>query len=140
MSDDVAVCREALEVLCIAVALHPSSIEVLSKDKSWHTFVIDTLLLTPVPTVRAVAEDQFFLIATRCQGRGKKLHLFCHVNFLKIVSRPHFFQLSRNPSAFSSPFCSLCSTRQRQRTPVSHRSTSRSCPGSWLPLRPAGWP
>ena len=70
VSDDVAVCREALEVLCIAVALHPSSIEVLSKDKSWHTFVIDTLLLTPVATVRAVAEDQFFLIATRCQGKA----------------------------------------------------------------------
>ena len=91
MSDDVAVCREALEVLCIALALHPSSIEVLSKDKSWHTFVIDTLLLTPVPTVRAVAEDQFFLIATRCQGRAKKLHLVSHVNFSRLSHVHTFF-------------------------------------------------
>ena len=67
--DDVAVCREALEVLAVAVALNPACIDFLSKDRSWHTFVIDTLLLTPVATIRATATDQLLLIATRCSGK-----------------------------------------------------------------------
>ena len=65
--DDVAVCREALEVLAVALALHPACIDVLGKDRSWHTFVIDTLLLTPVAAIRATAADQ----RQGIQGKGK---------------------------------------------------------------------
>jgi ubiquitin carboxyl-terminal hydrolase 9/24 len=41
----VAVCKEALEVLTVALVLNPKTLESLTKDKMWHTFIIDLLLL-----------------------------------------------------------------------------------------------
>lgn len=45
--DDVLVCREALEVLTVELMLHPQCLELLTRDKSWHSFIIDLLLLCP---------------------------------------------------------------------------------------------
>jgi len=41
----VSVCKEALEVLTVAMVLNPRTLESLTKDKMWHTFIIDLLLL-----------------------------------------------------------------------------------------------
>jgi ubiquitin carboxyl-terminal hydrolase 9/24 len=41
----VSVCKEALEVLTVALVLNPKTLESLTKDKMWHTFIIDLLLL-----------------------------------------------------------------------------------------------
>lgn len=41
----VAVCKEALEVLTVALVLNPKTLESLTKDKMWHMFIIDLLLL-----------------------------------------------------------------------------------------------
>ncbi|KAJ4427081.1 hypothetical protein ANN_24696 [Periplaneta americana] len=43
--EDVLVCKEALEVLTVALVLNPKTLESLTKDKMWHTFIIDLLLL-----------------------------------------------------------------------------------------------
>ena len=45
-AEDIAVCREALEVLSVCLALCPNALEVLNKDKAWQTFIIDLLLLS----------------------------------------------------------------------------------------------
>jgi len=37
--------KEAFEVLTITLALCPAVLEGLIRDRSWHLFVIDTLLL-----------------------------------------------------------------------------------------------
>ena len=63
--EDVALCREALDVLTLAVALYPQCLENLCKDKSWHTFIIDLVLFSPEREIRLSASDQFLLIATR---------------------------------------------------------------------------
>ena len=63
--EDFALCREALDVLSRAVALNPQSLENLCKDKSWHTFIIDLVLLNQDTEIRLNASDQFLLIATR---------------------------------------------------------------------------
>ena len=66
--EDVALCREALDVLALAVALYPQSLDNLCKDKSWHTFIIDLVIFSPVQEIRLTASDQFLLIATRYFG------------------------------------------------------------------------
>lgn len=43
--DDVAVCREALEVLSVCLALCPDAVDVLYKERVWQTFIIDVLLV-----------------------------------------------------------------------------------------------
>ena len=42
--DDAQLCRESLEVLALSLALAPSLLDTLNKEKSWHTFIIDMLL------------------------------------------------------------------------------------------------
>lgn len=44
--EDVCVCREALEVLTISLALCPSGLDSLNKEKAWQTFIIDLILLS----------------------------------------------------------------------------------------------
>ena len=44
-ADDVAVCREALEVLSVCLALSPEAVDVLYKERVWQTFIIDVLLV-----------------------------------------------------------------------------------------------
>jgi ubiquitin carboxyl-terminal hydrolase 9/24 len=44
-ADDVSVCREALEVLAICLALCPDATEILYKERTWQSFIIDILLL-----------------------------------------------------------------------------------------------
>ncbi|XP_076235119.1 ubiquitin carboxyl-terminal hydrolase-like faf [Calliopsis andreniformis] len=63
-SNDVLVCKEALEVLPIALVLNPSALETLSKDEMWHTFLIDLVLRSKSKVIRTAAAEQFFLIWT----------------------------------------------------------------------------
>ena len=67
-ADDIALCRESLEVLTLAIALYPTCLETLQKDKSWHNFIIDLVLLSKVRSIRLTAAEQFALIATRCSN------------------------------------------------------------------------
>ena len=71
--EDVAVCREALEVLTLAVALRPTSLDALTKDKSWQSFVIGLVLYSRVKVIRCTAADQFLLMATRCHAEQTPL-------------------------------------------------------------------
>ena len=71
-ADDIALCREALDVLTLAIALYPQCLDVLSKDKSWHQFIIDTVLLNRVRNIRLTGADQFLLMATRCSGEPQQ--------------------------------------------------------------------
>lgn len=43
--EDVSVAREALEVLTVCLALCPSALDSLNKDRAWQAFIIDLLLL-----------------------------------------------------------------------------------------------
>lgn len=43
---DTPVCREALELLAVALTLCPQALDSLNKDKPWQNFIIDILLLS----------------------------------------------------------------------------------------------
>lgn len=42
--EDEQVCCEALEVMTLCFALTPTTLDTLSKEKAWQTFIIDLLL------------------------------------------------------------------------------------------------
>lgn len=77
----MSLCRESLEVLTLAVALFPQCLEILQKDKSWHNFIIDLVLLSKVRSVRATAAEQFALIATRCSNEHTPIRFFTSLLF-----------------------------------------------------------
>ncbi|XP_070258877.1 ubiquitin carboxyl-terminal hydrolase 9X isoform X2 [Myotis yumanensis] len=64
--EDEQVCCEALEVMTLCFALIPTALDNLSKEKYWQTFIIDLILHCPSKTIRQLAQEQFFLMCTRC--------------------------------------------------------------------------
>ncbi|XP_051782099.1 probable ubiquitin carboxyl-terminal hydrolase FAF-X [Erpetoichthys calabaricus] len=73
-AEDEQVCCEGLEVLALCFALIPTALDVLTKEKAWQTFITDLLLHCQSKTVRQIAQEQFYLMATRCcMGRSPVL-------------------------------------------------------------------
>lgn len=60
-----SIAREAVEVLTLTIALHPEAMEALAKDKVWHAFVVDMVLLCRERTIRHSSAEQMLLIVTR---------------------------------------------------------------------------
>lgn len=85
-SDDIQVAREALEVLSVCLALCPSALETLTKDKSWQCFIIDLLILCQSRAIRFCTAEQFFLVATRCSHGHRPLIFFITLLFTVLVN------------------------------------------------------
>ncbi|XP_078379070.1 ubiquitin carboxyl-terminal hydrolase 9X-like isoform X2 [Oculina patagonica] len=85
-SDDIQVAKEALEVLSVCLALCPSALETLTKDKSWQCFIIDLLILCQSRAIRFSTAEQFFLIATRCSHGHRPLIFFITLLFTVLVN------------------------------------------------------
>ncbi|XP_077003331.1 ubiquitin carboxyl-terminal hydrolase 9X-like isoform X2 [Tamandua tetradactyla] len=79
--EDEQICCEALEVMTLCFALIPTALDVLSKEKAWQTFIIDLLLHCHSKTVRQLAQEQFFLMCTRCCMGQRPLLFFITLLF-----------------------------------------------------------
>ncbi|XP_063100555.1 probable ubiquitin carboxyl-terminal hydrolase FAF-X isoform X2 [Cavia porcellus] len=79
--EDEQVCCEALEVMTLCFALIPTALDVLSKEKAWQTFLIDLLLYCRSKTVRQLAQEQFFVMCTRCCMGHRPLLFFITLLF-----------------------------------------------------------
>ncbi|CAH1782281.1 unnamed protein product [Owenia fusiformis] len=79
--EDISLCREALEVLTVCLALSPTTLEALIKDKAWQCFIIDLLLLCKSRSVRVSATEQFLLMATKCCAGHRPLVFFVTLLF-----------------------------------------------------------
>ena len=107
---DIDVCKEALEVLTLAIALCPTSLESLSKDQSWQNFIIDLTLMNNVKGIRQTAAEQFHLIATRCSGDQHPIRFFTTLLFTVLDTTvpdnasqcSEYFQLLSRLLAFAS--------------------------------------
>ncbi|NXB82674.1 USP9X hydrolase, partial [Donacobius atricapilla] len=84
--EDEHVCCEALEVMTLCFALIPTALDALSKEKAWQTFIIDLLLHCHSKTVRQMAQEQFFLMATRCCMGQRPLLFFITLLFTVLGS------------------------------------------------------
>ncbi|EHB09100.1 Putative ubiquitin carboxyl-terminal hydrolase FAF-Y [Heterocephalus glaber] len=85
-AEDEQICCEALEVMTLCFALIPTALDVLSEEKAWQTFVIDLLLHCPSKTVRHLAQEQFFLMCTRCCMGHRPLLFFITLLFTVLGS------------------------------------------------------
>ncbi|XP_026874273.2 probable ubiquitin carboxyl-terminal hydrolase FAF-X isoform X1 [Electrophorus electricus] len=84
--EDEQVCCEALEVMTLCFALMPTALDALSKEKAWQTFIIDLLLHCQSRLVRQMAQEQFFLMATRCCMGHRPLLFFITLLFTVLAS------------------------------------------------------
>ncbi|XP_045061562.1 probable ubiquitin carboxyl-terminal hydrolase FAF-X isoform X2 [Coregonus clupeaformis] len=84
--EDEMVCCEALEVMTLCFALLPTALDALSKEKAWQTFIIDLLLHCHSKSVRQMAQEQFFLMATRCCMGHRPLLFFITLLFTVLGS------------------------------------------------------
>jgi len=109
--DYARLARESLEVLTLAIALCPTSLDTLSKDKAWHSFLVDLVLLSPDRSIRMAAAEQFLLICTRATSDSTQVKmmvtlLFTVVNTLAKEwaeqSAEYFLLLTRLLSYLSS--------------------------------------
>uniref|UniRef100_A0AAY4DN86 ubiquitinyl hydrolase 1 n=1 Tax=Denticeps clupeoides TaxID=299321 RepID=A0AAY4DN86_9TELE len=85
-AEDEQVCCEALEVMTLCFALIPTALDTLSKEKAWQTFIIDLLLHCQSRLVRQMAQEQFFLMATRCCMGHRPLLFFITLLFTVLGS------------------------------------------------------
>ncbi|XP_062862625.1 probable ubiquitin carboxyl-terminal hydrolase FAF-X isoform X2 [Trichomycterus rosablanca] len=85
-AEDEQVCCEALEVMTLCFALIPTALDALSKEKAWQTFIIDLLLHCQSKSVRQLAQEQFFLMATRCCMGHRPLLFFITLLFTVLGS------------------------------------------------------
>uniref|UniRef100_A0A671N926 USP domain-containing protein n=1 Tax=Sinocyclocheilus anshuiensis TaxID=1608454 RepID=A0A671N926_9TELE len=85
-AEDEQVCCEALEVMTLCFALLPTALDTLSKEKAWQTFIIDLLLHCQSKAVRQMAQEQFFLMATRCCMGHRPLLFFITLLFTVLGS------------------------------------------------------
>lgn len=72
--ENYLVCREGLELLCISIALVPSSVERLLQENFLEYFLIDLVLYCPYPNIRHIASEQILTLTTRC-SQGQCEHL-----------------------------------------------------------------
>ncbi|EPQ01875.1 Putative ubiquitin carboxyl-terminal hydrolase FAF-X [Myotis brandtii] len=84
--EDEQVCCEALEVMTLCFALIPTALDNLSKEKYWQTFIIDLILHCPSKTIRQLAQEQFFLMCTRCCIGHRPLLFFVTLLFTVLES------------------------------------------------------
>ncbi|KAL1022174.1 hypothetical protein UPYG_G00023090 [Umbra pygmaea] len=84
--EDEQVCCEALEVMTLCFALLPTALDTLSKEKAWQTYIIDLLLHCHSKSVRQMAQEQFFLMATRCCMGHRPLLFFITLLFTVLGS------------------------------------------------------
>ncbi|KAK6195512.1 hypothetical protein SNE40_000926 [Patella caerulea] len=85
--EDMVVAREAMEVLTVCLALCPSALESLNKDKAWQSFITDLLLICKSSRdVRKCAGDQFFLMATKCSTSHRPLVFLITLLFTVLTS------------------------------------------------------
>jgi ubiquitin carboxyl-terminal hydrolase 9/24 len=65
-AQDFAVCKEALEVLSIALVLNHTANDTLGRDPQWNKFISSIVLANPSRHIRQNASEQLFLTCTYC--------------------------------------------------------------------------
>ena len=80
-------CREALELLCLSIALVPGSVERLLKETFFDDFLIDLVLYSHFPIIRQTAGEQIYRLTSRCsQGLDEQLSKYLIEKQFQIVN------------------------------------------------------
>ncbi|XP_012278998.1 probable ubiquitin carboxyl-terminal hydrolase FAF-X [Orussus abietinus] len=129
-NDDVLVCKEALEVLTIALVLNPTALDTLTRDKIWHTFLIDLVLLSTSRAVRMAAAEQFLLISTWCSSGHQPLQF--SIMLLFTVLNTTVVENAKQSHEYFQLLCRLLNFAQISGCPLSTAETLLSNEITWL--------
>lgn len=129
-NNDVLVCKEALEVLTIALVLNPSALETLSRDKMWHTFLIDLVLLGTSRAIRIAAGEQFFLISTWCSGGHQTL--LVTISLLFTVLNSTVTENAKQSHEYFQLLCRLLNFAHMSGCPLTTAETLLNVEIGWL--------
>ncbi|XP_037946182.1 probable ubiquitin carboxyl-terminal hydrolase FAF isoform X2 [Teleopsis dalmanni] len=99
--NDILLCKEALEVLTIALVLNPSANEALNNDLLWSKFISSLVLKNKSREVRKCSAEQLFFMCTYCAGDRRPFTFMVNllINSLKSLVPHHestcaeYFQL-----------------------------------------------
>nr|CAD7589819.1 unnamed protein product [Timema genevievae] len=131
-TEDVLVCKEALEVLTIALVLNPKCLEALVKDKMWHTFIIDLLLLCKNRSVRMAAAEQFLLMSTWCSASQQPLQ-FC-ITLLFTVLETTVVEHAAGSHEYFQLLCRLLNYAFMSSCPLPNAETLLNAEINWLKM------
>ncbi|XP_055852640.1 probable ubiquitin carboxyl-terminal hydrolase FAF isoform X2 [Episyrphus balteatus] len=70
-AQDLALCKESLEVLIACLVLNPSANDVLIQDEIWSEFITSLILKNPSKIVRQIAAEQLFFSCTYYSGNSR---------------------------------------------------------------------
>ncbi|XP_024944100.1 probable ubiquitin carboxyl-terminal hydrolase FAF-X isoform X6 [Cephus cinctus] len=129
-NDDVLVCKEALEVLTIALVLNPTALESLTRDKIWHTFFIDLVLLSTARAVRIAAAEQFLLISTWCSSGHQPLQF--SITLLFTVLNTTVMENAKQSHEYFQLLCRLLNFAHISGCPLSTAETLLNIEIAWL--------
>ncbi|XP_055619318.1 probable ubiquitin carboxyl-terminal hydrolase FAF isoform X2 [Toxorhynchites rutilus septentrionalis] len=102
---DYAVCKEALEVLGIALVLHYNAYDTLSRDNAWASFIKSLVLINPSRHIRQTAYEQLFLMSTYC-ATDRRPFLFI-VNLLVNLLHTEVPQHQQTCADYFQLFCRI---------------------------------
>ncbi|CAH1960059.1 unnamed protein product [Acanthoscelides obtectus] len=117
VSEDVMLCKEALELLSTAVILNSSSLEHLYQDNWWPYFVTDLVLINPCPAIRVAAAEQLIVICT-C-GAASRLALQLIVPLLFSLLDTLVIEHANNSHEFFQLLCRLVNVAYLTGCPLS---------------------
>ncbi|XP_076335071.1 ubiquitin carboxyl-terminal hydrolase 9X-like isoform X2 [Tachypleus tridentatus] len=103
--EDSQLCREALEVLSLTLALCPESLDTLMKDNHWHVFILDLILMCRNRSIRASATEQFTLMATKCYPGHQPLIFYITLLFTQLKTTVQ--ENAKNSHEFFQLLCRL---------------------------------
>ncbi|UYV75295.1 USP9X [Cordylochernes scorpioides] len=106
--DEIALCKEALEVLTLCLALCPEALDVLMKDKFWHSFIVDLLIICKNRSIRLTAAEQFALISTKCYPGQQCLIFFISLLFTQLAAMIIMSKVKENARSCTEYFQLLC--------------------------------
>ncbi|XP_070538663.1 ubiquitin carboxyl-terminal hydrolase 9X-like isoform X2 [Ptychodera flava] len=129
-AEDITLCKEALEVLALSLALQPTTLEALNKDKAWQCFIIDLILLCRNRPVRMAAADQFLVMATKCSIGNRPLVFFITLCFTVLQSTAK--DNAKSSSEYFNLLCRLLDFQCRANAPFPNSETLLNNEIEWL--------
>ncbi|XP_046668911.1 probable ubiquitin carboxyl-terminal hydrolase FAF-X isoform X3 [Homalodisca vitripennis] len=102
--DDILVCKEALEVLTVALVLSPSTLDSLSKEKMCEKFIIDLVLRCNNRSIRVAAAEQFLIMSSL--GTTQQFLQLC-IALLFNVLHTHVIEYAHNSHEYFQLLCQL---------------------------------
>lgn len=130
-NDDILLCKEALELLSIALVLNPSSLEQLCRGVSqWPLFLTDLVLLNPSRMIRVSTAEQFIIICT--YGAESRLALELITPLLFSLLETLVLENAKTSHEYFQLLCHLVSVACRTNCPLPQAEGLLASEVAWL--------